>query len=110
VKNIRRFDLHRSIRAVHRGEAVIAPSVTSGLPDTMRKDRENAGPEPNPALSETQLQILRLVSEGLSNRQIAAVVHLSENTIKSHLQEAFRKLKFHSRVEAALVATRDGWI
>jgi len=59
-------------------------------------------------LSDGQREILALVSEGCSNREIASRVHLSENTVKTHLQEIFRKLGVRNRVEAAMRAVRDG--
>jgi DNA-binding NarL/FixJ family response regulator len=59
-------------------------------------------------LSDQQRAILRLISEGYSNREIASRVHLSENTVKSHIQEIFRKLGVRTRVEAAIRATREG--
>ena len=58
-------------------------------------------------LNKGQVRILRLVSEGLSNREIGASVHLSENTVKTHLQEIFDKLEVRNRVEAALRASRE---
>ena len=61
-------------------------------------------------LSDTQMTILRLIADGYSNREIAQRVHLSENTIKSHVQEIFRKLKVGNRVEAAVRASREGWL
>ena len=63
-----------------------------------------------PPLNEGQLEIVALIAEGFSNREIAVRGHLSENTIKTHIQEIFRKLEVDSRVEAALRATREGWI
>jgi two-component system NtrC family sensor kinase len=63
-----------------------------------------------PQLKQSKLQILRLMSEGYSNREIAGKVHLSENTVKSHIQEIFRTLEVRNRVEAVLRATREGWI
>ncbi|MDQ1494806.1 MAG: two-component system, NarL family, response regulator DevR, partial [Actinomycetota bacterium] len=51
----------------------------------------------------------RFITEGYSNREIAERVHLSENTVKSHIQEIFRKLRVRNRVEAALRATKEGW-
>ena len=59
-------------------------------------------------LSDQQRAILRLISEGYSNREIASRVHLSENTVKTHIQEIFRKLGVRTRVEAAIRATREG--
>ena len=54
--------------------------------------------------------VRRLISRGHSNREIAAEVHLSENTVKTHVQEIFRKLGVRNRVEAAIEAGKSGWI
>lgn len=115
VKDIEQFSLKQSIRAVHRGEAVIASAVAGRILDRMRSPSDISrtpgdSAARRPSLNDGQLRILRLVSEGFSNREIAARVHLSENTVKSHIQEIFRKLGVRNRVEAALRATREGWI
>ena len=107
VKDVERFTLKQSIRAVHRGEGFIAPAVAGKILDRLRA--QDSGPA-RPALGESQLQILRLVAEGFSNREIATRVYLSENTVKSHLQEILQKLGVRNRVEAAIKATKEGWI
>jgi two-component system NtrC family sensor kinase len=65
---------------------------------------------PPPMLGGAKLEILHLASEGYSNREIAAKVHLAENTVKSHLQLIFRQLGVRSRTEAVMRAAREGWI
>ena len=65
---------------------------------------------PRPPLSHSQLEILRLLADGLSNREIASQVHLSENTVKSHVQEILRRLGARNRVEAAVQATKERWV
>jgi DNA-binding NarL/FixJ family response regulator len=111
IKDVERFELKQSIRAVNRGEAVVSPSITSKLLDRMRTESEpSATAVDRPILNEKQTLILRLVSEGYSNREIATRVHLSENTVKSHLQEIFTRLGVRNRVEAAIRAARDGLI
>jgi DNA-binding NarL/FixJ family response regulator len=107
VKDIERFELKHSIRRVFAGEGIIAPSVAGRLLDRMREGPTAA---PKAPLKAGQLEILRFISEGFSNREIAARVHLSENTVKSHVQEIFRQLGVHNRVEAALRATHEGWV
>lgn len=62
---------------------------------------------PPPDLNPRQVEILRLVAQGLTNREIASQVHLSENTIKTHLQTIFSKLSVRNRVEAAVAAARQ---
>jgi DNA-binding NarL/FixJ family response regulator len=107
IKDIERLTLKDSIRAVHRGEGAVSPVVAAKVIDRLRGA---ATTETEPLLSERQLEILRLIAEGFSNREIASRVYLSENTVKSHVQEIFRKLQVRNRVEAALRATQEGWI
>jgi two-component system response regulator DevR len=109
VKDVEQFALSESIRAVYRGEGVIAPSVAGRLLHRLQRD-DTPPPQSRPALNDNQSQILRLVGEGYTNREIAKRVHLSELTVKSYLQDIYRKLGVRNRVEAALLATREGWI
>jgi len=109
VKDVEQFALGESIRAVYRGDGVIAPSVAGRLLERMQRDEAPPAP-PRPVLNDNQSQILRLIGEGYTNREIATRVHLSELTVKSYLQDIYRKLGVRNRVEAALLATREGWI
>jgi two-component system response regulator DevR len=108
VKDVERFSLKESIRAVYRGQAVLAPQV-AGQVIAGARTRQQTGSR-RAALSASQVAILRLISRGHSNREIAAEVHLSENTVKTHVQEIFRKLGVRNRVEAAILAGKSGWI
>lgn len=108
VKDVERFSLKESIRAVYRGQAVLAPQVAGQVIERART-RQPAESR-RAALSASQVAILRLISRGHSNREIAAEVHLSENTVKTHVQEIFRKLGVRNRVEAAILAGKSGWI
>lgn len=111
IKDIKQFSLKESIRAVHRGEGAVSPAVAARVFDRLRgAPAKQASTEPHAQLSDSQYKILRLIAEGFSNREIASRVHLSENTVKSHIQEIFRKLQVRNRVEAALRATKDGWL
>ena len=108
VKDVERFSLKESIRAVHRGQAVLAPQVAGQVIERIRHPQQPEGRFP--ALNTSQVAILRLISRGHSNREIAAEVHLSENTVKTHLQDVFRKLGARNRVEAAMLAAERRWI
>jgi DNA-binding NarL/FixJ family response regulator len=108
VKDVERFSLKESIRAVYRGQAVLAPQVAGQVIERARTPQPAVSKRA--ALSASQVSILRLISRGHSNREIAAEVHLSENTVKTHVQEIFRKLGVRNRVEAAILAGKSGWI
>jgi two-component system, NarL family, response regulator LiaR len=110
VKDIERFTLKESIRALHGGGGAVSPTVAAMVLDRLRGTDETPAQPVSIPLSDTQLEIVRLIAGGLSNREIADRVHLSQNTVKSHVQEVFRKLDVSNRVEAALMATRKGWI
>ena len=82
VKDIERFDLKRSIRAVARGEAAIDPKAAVAVLAQLRQAPQ-VKQEPSPEkLSPQQIVILRMVAQGLSSREIATQLYLSENTVK----------------------------
>ena len=64
--------------------------------------------ERSAALSERELQILRLLAEGASNRRIGDQLHLSENTVRTYLTEVLAKLELDNRVQLAMYALRQG--
>jgi two-component system, NarL family, response regulator DevR len=110
VKDIERFSLKESIRAVHGGGGAVSPAIAAKVLDRLRTGDHLTPPVPPSPLSGTQMEILRLIAAGFSNREIAVRVYLSENTVKSHVQEIFRKLDVDNRVQAALRASQEGWL
>lgn len=110
IKDIERFDLKRSIRAVARGEAAIDPKAAVAVFAQLRRSplpQHEPTPEP---LSSQQLVILRLVAQGLSSREIATQLYLSENTVKGYVQEILHRLSVKNRTEAVMVAVKHGWL
>ena len=110
VKDIERLSLKEGIRAVYGGGGAVSPVIAAKTLNRLRSQEELASAEPSSPLSHTQLEILRLIAVGFSNREIAGRIHLSENTVKSHIQQIFRKLDVGNRVEAALRASKEGWL
>ena len=95
-------------RAVMRGEAVIDSKVA---PAVLAAARQSSAPsETDELLNPRQREVLRLVAEGLSNREIAARTHLSEYTVKGYVEEILERLGARNRVHAAIVATKQGLI
>lgn len=108
LKDIARLDLGRSLRAVVRGEAVIDSKVTPAVLAAARQAGDL--PATEEPLNARQKEVLRLVAEGLSNREIAARTHLSEYTVKGYVEEILERLGARNRVHAAIVATKQGLI
>jgi two-component system, NarL family, response regulator DevR len=107
LKDIAQLDLSRSIQALARGEAVIDPKVA---PLVLAAARQGGGAGDEPMLSARQREVLQLVAQGLSNREIGTRTHLSELTIKSYVEDILLHLGARNRVHAAILATRHGWI
>jgi len=108
LKEIPRLDLAASIRSLAAGESVIDRKV---LPQVLAVARQSSpSADPDHPLTERQRTILRLVADGLSNREIAAHVHLSELTVKSYIEDLLKQLGARNRVHAAILATRRGWL
>ena len=97
LKDAPRAELFRAIRAAARGEAVLAPAVATRLVGQLREPAA-------PALTARELQTLELVARGATNREIAARLHVSEATVKTHLVHAFGKLGVSDRTAAVTVA------
>jgi DNA-binding NarL/FixJ family response regulator len=88
------------IRSVARGEVALAPSIAAMLVNRVKK--------PAISLSKRESEILALVAQGLSNPAIAAQIHLSEATVKTHLLHAFEKLEVSDRTRAVTKAMELG--
>lgn len=103
-------ELLATIRRVHLGESIIQPSVATRLiaEFTRRRDAPQE-PEYEP-LSERERDVLRLLAEGLSNREIAARLVLAEGTVKNHVSTILDKLHAANRTQAARVAREQGLI
>jgi NarL family two-component system response regulator LiaR len=100
-------DLARAIIAAGRGEIVLPPSIaTQALLALARGEPIEPGPiEP---FTERELDVLRLLGQGLTNKDIAQTLILSVRTVDAHLRSIFAKLGVHSRTEAALWVVKHG--
>jgi DNA-binding NarL/FixJ family response regulator len=94
--------LQDAVRAAAAGETVLSPAVAGRITARMR------GAEDRPALSERETQVLELVAEGTSNRQIAKELFVSEATVKTHLARLYDKLGVADRAAAVATAYRAG--
>ena len=105
LKNVRGDELITSIRRVANGEMLLTPEQVSRAKERlMRQITEDIRLE---SLSAQERRILELLSEGLSNREIAEVMFLAEKTVKNYVSNLLAKLGFQRRTEAALFAQRQ---
>lgn len=114
LKNVNMNDLLAGIQRVHAGEAIIAPSMAVRLLDEFRSLAEQAPQEAGESqieeLSDREVEVLRLVAQGLANKEIADQLDLSEHTVKSHLRNILEKLQLRSRAHAAAYAVQAGLV
>jgi DNA-binding NarL/FixJ family response regulator len=100
LKDVATDDLLRAVKVAARGEAVLAPSATRRLMGRVR--------EPEPALSERELEVLTLVAKGTTNRDIAGALFLSEAMVKTHLLHIYVRLAVADRAAAVAVGFQRG--
>ena len=107
LKDVGPEDLAEAIRAAARGEAVLHPHVATRVMQELRGTRQQV-PNPFTELTDRELEVLRLVAEGLSNARIAEQLVLSEKTIKGYVSNILSKLYLADRTQAAVFAWREG--
>lgn len=110
LKEISIEEVADAIRAVVSGQSLISPSMASKLltefTNLARKADEKQA-VPSPRLTDRELEVLKLVAQGMSNREIAGELYISENTVKNHVRNILEKLHLHSRMEAVVYAVRE---
>ncbi len=113
LKNLESAELHAMLDAVERGEAAITPAIAGRiLAELARSEAPTAIPESRgpDSLTERELDVLRLVVAGQRNKEIAASLGISENTVKFHLRNILDKLHAQSRSEVVARAVREGLV
>ena len=99
-------ELVEAIRRVHRGEPSLEPDIARKVLQELSHPA-NEKPTTDP-LTERELEVLRLISQGLSNKEIASKLFISEWTVRTHVSNVLSKLHLASRTQAALYALRSG--
>ncbi|WP_234417535.1 response regulator transcription factor [Miniimonas sp. S16] len=123
LKDARPREILDAIEAVHRGEAVLSPAVTRELIATVKSEDEHPGgiatssspgaaesspPPADPGLTPRELDVLRCLAEGNSNREIADTLFVSEATVKATLGRIAQKFQVRDRVQVLIHAVRLG--
>jgi len=110
LKEISIEEVADAVRAVTQGQTLISPSMASKLIaefSNLAKRANDQQQVPVPRLTERELEVLRLVAQGITNREIADQLFIAENTVKNHVRNILEKLHLHSRMEAVLYAVRE---
>jgi DNA-binding NarL/FixJ family response regulator len=107
-------EIGQAIRTVHAGEALLDPSVQRRLLESLRAPAATVAPEPPgplpDGLTQREAEVLALIAGGLSNQEIAARLHVSETTVKTHINNLFSKAGVRDRAQAVRYAYGHGLV
>jgi len=98
LKDCKRNELRTAIRSVHSGQQYIPPHVGAKLAQRMS----------HPELTDRELEILQLITQGMSNLEIGTALHITENTVKSNVNRILSKLGAKDRTQATIIALKRG--
>ncbi len=110
LKDVRPTQLVDAIRVVAAGDALLAPTVTRRLLDRFADTLDASPPPELESLTDRELEILRLVADGLSNAEIAERLVVGESTVKTHVSSVLRKLQLRDRVQMVIAAYDAGLV
>ena len=105
LKGVSANDLRAITRAVASGEAYVTPTLAAEMLTEFSRPRE---PDAFSTLTQRETEVLELLSQGLTNREIGERLHLAEKTVKHHMTIILQKLHVRTRTEAALMAMQRG--
>jgi DNA-binding NarL/FixJ family response regulator len=98
----------QAVRVVADGQSLISPSMAVKLLHEFQQlSHSDRSPVAVPRVTARELEVLKLVAQGLNNRQIGKQLFISENTVKNHVRNILEKLQLHSRMEAVMYAVRE---
>ncbi|MEP6904340.1 MAG: response regulator transcription factor [Actinomycetota bacterium] len=100
LKDVKGTDLIKAIRAVHAGQRVLPPEIASRLADRIYRSK----------LSPRELEVLKLISDGKSNKEVAQILSISDGTVRVHASNIFAKLGCSDRAQAVSEAFKRGII
>jgi DNA-binding NarL/FixJ family response regulator len=97
------------VRAAAAGESLISSKVATTLLEQIRATT-HAAAEHQAELSDREIEVMRLVAEGMDNATIASVLYISPQTVKNHISNILAKLQMENRIQAAVYAVRQGLV
>ena len=102
-------DLTRAIRVVHAGETIMSPDIARKMLTTFEGIRSMSA-EITPSLTERELEVIKALSQGKSNKEIARDLEISEKTVRNHASNIYKKLHIFDRTQAVIYAIREGLV
>lgn len=110
LKNLEPDQLFEMLESISRGEAPLSGVIAAKILKEFSQPAQTAATEPEVMddLTAREVRVLQLVTEGLTNREIAVALVISENTVKIHLKNILEKLHLQNRIQAAVYAVRQG--
>ncbi len=109
LKDLEPRQLYEMLEGLRRGEAPISGALAARILKEFRaQEAQPAPPEATEELTEREKEVLQWVAKGASNREIAEVLCVSENTVKIHVRNILEKLHLRNRIQAAVYAAREG--
>jgi DNA-binding NarL/FixJ family response regulator len=103
-------DLSRAIHTVYAGDTIIAPDLAQKMLTTFEGGRPGGSTHLAPPLTERELEVIKALAQGMSDRQIARSLGISEKTVRNHTSNIYRKLHIFDRTQAVIYAVREGVI
>ncbi len=111
LKDAELEDLSRAIRTVYAGDTIIAPELAQKMLSTFESGKlSGRSSRLLPPLTERELEVIRALARGQSDRQIAQFLGISEKTVRNHTSNIYRKLHIFDRTQAVIYAVREGVI
>lgn len=102
-------DLARAIRTVHAGDTIMAQDIAQKMLTTF-ESIQNEEAEFTPHLTERELEVIKALAQGMSNKQIAQALNISEKTVRNHASNIYKKLHIYDRTQAVIYAIRRGLV
>lgn len=101
-------DLTRAIRTVHAGDTIMAQDIARRMLTTFEGIQDET--DFTPQLTERELEVIKALAQGKSNKQIAQALHISEKTVRNHASNIYKKLHIYDRTQAVIYAIRRGLV
>jgi len=112
LKDLEPYQLYDLLESISRGEAPLSGAIAAKILKEFTRPDKTSEQEPEliDDLTARETSILQLVSEGKTNKEIASILFISENTVKIHLRNILEKLHLQNRIQAAVYAVRQGLV